>query len=323
MPEEAEKHEDHIAGHARKSSHLYEDWAGFITRNLCAFSFRTRREANFQVNAQARFDGDFLVARFSTSAGSAELDRRRKEISRDGKHAYALYMPFHGDHEVAQLNRATRCAPGSVVMVSMAEPLLHSKLGDNDTDYLFLPREFVDQRSGRMEDRCARTVSTTAGLQKLMADSLATFQQTASDMTADQFASAVRIMGELVIVAMSGHDGVMSGMRSIRAANLARVKRVIRSRLNDPELTLSEIAAACGLSLRYMHALFRDESCSAAEYLRMERLQRAQSLLRNGDPSTTSVTEVALAGGFSNPSQFSTAFRRMFSAVPRDVLRGR
>jgi AraC-like DNA-binding protein len=305
------KLQDKITGTARKHASLHGDWANFITRNLCRFSFRTRKEANFEVNASVRTGDGFMVARFKTIAGNAELDRGCSDIGRDGQDAYALYMPVQGQHEISQLGRRERCIPGSVMLVTMAEPLLHTKLGDNDTDYLFLPREFVDQRLMRAEDRCARAVVAEQGVQRLLCESISAFQ------------SASRVIGDLVLLAISGSADLMSDLRSVRAGNLGRAKRIIRARLTDPDLSLAAIAAECGLSLRYLHALFRDEGCTAGEYLKRERLQRAHRLLEISDPSCVTVTEVALACGFSNPSQFSTAFRRGFSMSPKDVMRRR
>ena len=317
------KFQDRITGTARKHASLHGDWATFITRNLCRFSFRTRKEANFEVNASVRSGDGFMVARFKTIAGNAELDRGRADILSDGQDAYALYMPIRGQHEISQLGRRERCIPGSVMLVTMAEPLLHTKLGDNDTNYLFLPREFVDQRLMRAEERCVRPVVAEQGLQRLLCESISAYQSTASELSDAQFQSVSRVIGDLVLLAISGSADLMSDLRSVRAGNLGRAKRIIRARLTDPDLSLADIAVECGLSLRYLHALFRDEGCTIGEYLKRERLQRAHRLLEISDPSNVTVTEVALACGFSNPSQFSTAFRRGFAVSPKDVLRRR
>lgn len=312
-----------IIGRARKHAHLHDDWATFITQNLCGFSFRTRKEVNFEVNASLRTVNGFSVARFKTIAGTAQLDRGSRDIRRDGQEFYAIYIPRTGEHEIQQFGRSERCTPGSMILVSMAEPVLHTKLGDNDTNYLALPREFVDQRLLRADRACARTVHAQGGLQQLFCESVAALQRTAFDMNNEEFQSAARVIGDLGVLAFTGSADTMSDFSSVRAGNLARAKRLIRGRLTDPGLSLAEIAADCGFSLRYLHTLFRAEGCTAGEYLKRERLQRARRVLEISDPETATVTEVALACGFSNPSQFSTAFRRGFSVSPREVLHRR
>lgn len=314
---------DKVKGTAREQATLHAEWASFITRNFCRFSFRTRKEPDFRVDASVRSANGFMLARFKTIAGNAQLDRGTAEIRKDGEDAYALYMPMHGEYDIAQLNRSERCVPGSLIFVSMAEPLLHTKLGDNDTQYFFLPREFVDQRLLRAESVCAYSVAAEAGMPRLLRESLSAFQASAAGMSDEQFHSAARIVGDLAVLALSGHTDAMADLRSVRAANLARVKRVLRARLADSDLTLAGVAAECRLSLRYLHALFREDGYTAAEYLKRERLQCARRMLEVADPSRTSVTQIALACGFSSASRFSTEFRRGFSLSPKDVLRRR
>jgi AraC-like DNA-binding protein len=92
-----------------------------------------------------------------------------------------------------------------------------------------------------------------------------------------------------------------------------------RARLTDPTLTLADVARESGLSLRYLHALFKGSGHTMREYLVAERLQHARFLLVQAQMSAT-VTEICFASGFSNASQFSTAFRRAFERSPREVL---
>lgn len=317
----ATKTQHKIIGRARRHANLHGDWARFITQNLCGFSFHTRKEANFEVNASLRFGDGFSVARFKTVAGSAQLERSVRDIRHDGQEFYAIYVPWTGEHEIRQFGRSDRCAPGSLILVSMAEPLVHTKLGDNDTNYLSLPREFVDQRVVRADRRCARAVVAQRGLQSLFCESVSALQRMAFDMSDEEFQDAARVVGDLGMLAVTGTADSMSDLKPVRAGNLSRAKRLIRQRFPDPDLRLADIAAECGFSLRYLHALFRDEGCTASEYLKSERLQRARRVLESSDPSVATVTEIALACGFSNPSQFSTAFRRGFAISPRDVLR--
>jgi AraC-like DNA-binding protein len=80
------------------------------------------------------------------------------------------------------------------------------------------------------------------------------------------------------------------------------------------------VAKQCGISLRYLHEIFRTEGMTVSEYLKQQRLVRARRMLENAGFDTT-VTEVCFSCGFSNTSQFSTAFRRAFLMSPREVLR--
>jgi AraC-like DNA-binding protein len=163
-------------------------------------------------------------------------------------------------------------------------------------------------------------VSARDGVARLASDTLAALQREASKMSTDEFRIATHAAGELILLAVAGAADLMSNTRSLRASNLARAKRVIRLRLADTDLSLSDVASECGLSLRYLHDLFRDDGRTVREYLQGQRLLSARRMLERS-AGTATVTDICLACGFSNPSQFSTAFRRAFGLSPRDVLR--
>jgi AraC-like DNA-binding protein len=144
----------------------------------------------------------------------------------------------------------------------------------------------------------------------------------ATQMSATEFQAASTIICDLALFAVAGCRDVMTSNRSARAANLAKAKATIKKRLQEFDLTLEDVAAECGISLGYMHKLFRDDEQTAWGYLKRERLQLARQLMVVPSSYTMSVTDIALSCGFSNMSQFSTAFRQAFSVSPREVLRG-
>lgn len=302
-------------------SHAPRDWANFVNRQLCRLQIKLQGERGFQVGASVHQAGSFKLARITTFAGQAQLERRRTEIRMDSEVRYAAYVPLNGEHDLAQSHRETRCTSRGMALINSAEAFLQAKLGDNDTLYFCMPAQFVDERLADASDICARTISVESGIGRLARDTLAALQREAFAIGEMQFVAAARSAGELLLLALGGAADVTSNMSSIRAGNLARAKRIIRLRLTDPELSLEGVAQECGISLRYLHDLFRDDGQTAAGYLRRSRLQLAHRMLESGIGGMRGVTEVSMACGFSSPSQFATAFKRMFGKSPRDVAR--
>ncbi len=309
--------DDSLERNARERSSAHDDWADFVTRNLGRRKIRTEREPGFQVGARVHLVDEFMVARFKTVAGRAKLDREADDIKIDGRDGYVVYLPLEGEHELRQIHRSVRCMARSMTMITQAEPVSQIKNGDNDTVYFFMPRSFVDQRIIGAENLCARTISALEGAERLACEALKTLQRESSSMSDVQFRTAARLTGELLLLAFGGAGKIAPDASSVRAANLVRVKRTIRTRLADADLKLVDIAAECRLSLRYLHDLFRDDGRTACEFIRSERLLRARQILEN--LPTLSVTDVSMSCGFSSPSQFATAFRRAFGISPRDA----
>jgi AraC family transcriptional regulator len=93
--------------------------------------------------------------------------------------------------------------------------------------------------------------------------------------------------------------------------------RLIDERLKEvgkaPSLT--ELAALCNLSVRQLSRGFRaSKGCSIGRYIEQHRIETAKRLLTNGK----SVKSVAYSMGFSSPSSFSFAFRRITGCTPAE-----
>ena len=318
--------EDNLVGSARECNDVNERWIRFIDRNLFKYKVAKTAADNtcLEVTARSRSVNGFTLARFTTTSGKCRLVRQAQEIGNDSRDRYVVYMPLQGHLELGQFGREQTCGPSSSFgFLSAAEPLTHTKLGNNDTLCFLMPRVFVDQRLLNGQDRCARGSSGSEGVGHLASVALVAFARDAASMSIEEFQSVCQMIGDLVLLALSRNADLMSGEKSIRAANLARIKGIVRSRVADPDLTPVDIAKQCRLSLSYVHNLFRDERRTLGEFIKTERLQRAQQLLKSPSSPHVTVTDVALECGFSNSSHFSRAFSHAFGLAPRDVLRSR
>ena len=87
------------------------------------------------------------------------------------------------------------------------------------------------------------------------------------------------------------------------------------------DLTLSELAALCGLGQRQFSTLFRSAfGMSPHRFLIERRLQHGARLLAE---SRVEIAEIALRVGFSSQSHFSHAFRKRFGISPRQHVLSR
>jgi transcriptional regulator GlxA family with amidase domain len=53
----------------------------------------------------------------------------------------------------------------------------------------------------------------------------------------------------------------------------------------------------------------------------LRRLKRARGALRNADPATASVAEIARSGGFTELGRFAVIYRTAFGESPSTTLR--
>jgi len=92
-----------------------------------------------------------------------------------------------------------------------------------------------------------------------------------------------------------------------------RAKEIIEANL-DGEIPLPQLARECGLSTSYFSRAFKDTvGIPPHQWLLHRRIENAMWLLRNRQ---FSLTEVALACGFSDQSHFTRVFTRLSGTSP-------
>ena len=104
------------------------------------------------------------------------------------------------------------------------------------------------------------------------------------------------------------------------SGHLSRQLEELHQTLAEHPFTSLDIAAqarSIGISERRLRHLFVEKfSVTLAEHIRISRLRLAHSLLDDG---RLSIGEVAFQCGYSNPANFSNAFRRHFGYTPASV----
>jgi AraC-like DNA-binding protein len=102
-----------------------------------------------------------------------------------------------------------------------------------------------------------------------------------------------------------------------KRALLRRVTETIRERCHEPDLDPATVAAALGLSRRYVHLLFASTGTTFSRQLYACRLDKAQRLLCDKRFEGLGIAEIAWSCGFSEPSHFTHRFRERFGSAPR------
>ena len=76
------------------------------------------------------------------------------------------------------------------------------------------------------------------------------------------------------------------------------------------------IAKELGISVRYLHWLFKHSEETVTQYLTRKRIELAQLLLTSSSKSLYSVTEVAFMCGFNDSTHFSRRFKQQVGISP-------
>lgn len=246
------------------------------------------------------------------------IRRNRRHISLLDKECYYVQLLQRGSISVLQRGETHRSNAARGAIFSAAEEYELHGHGEVRSLYLELPRDEFAQRFPREHIPVSAPINCARGLGRLATEFCTMIASEDANLTGEARARlGGQVMDMLAFTLLSADGDGPAADRSVRRARLWSVQRWIESHLGDPTLSLERIAGANGISLRYLHLLFKECEMSVSEWIWSRRLQLAYDDLekRNG----RSITSIAFERGFSSAAHFSTKFRRKYGVSPRDV----
>ncbi|OAF17495.1 AraC family transcriptional regulator [Bradyrhizobium centrolobii] len=244
--------------------------------------------------------------------------RTPSRIARSDQDFVLIALGDRGAGGVVQDGRETVIHPGEFALYDTTRPY-ELKFNDAFSQTIFkVPREMLQRRLGRTEALTAMSFGGNAPLERLAYDFIYRLCQSADRIDPGNAAVLSEQAVDLLAMALSERLGKTSLPSSThRSALLYRLKAHIRSRLADPDLSLSETAAALGISPRYVNDLLADEDTSFQRYVLAERLAQCRRDLASPVLAHRHVSEIAFAWGFNDLSHFGRVFREHFGMSPR------
>ena len=106
----------------------------------------------------------------------------------------------------------------------------------------------------------------------------------------------------------------------LRAVRLKAVLMILQRRFTEPDFSAQKLAAAAGLSERYVNELLYEAGASFTSRLLELRLRRAAEWLAQAGERR--ISDIAFDCGFNDLSYFNRCFRRRFGLTPT-AARGR
>jgi AraC-like DNA-binding protein len=109
--------------------------------------------------------------------------------------------------------------------------------------------------------------------------------------------------------------------RRHHARIMVRFEEVLADHSNRP-LPMSELCALIGVNERTLRSCCAEFlGISPSRYVLLRRLQAVRIALRDADPATSSVAEIASGCGFTELGRFAGAYRNTFGESPSTTLR--
>ena len=248
------------------------------------------------------------------------INRRQSHVARGDKDCFYVALTQKGHQVVEQRGQRLAYGPGSATIFSASEPYTLRNPDPHRAFYLEIPRAALAQRWQPSHPMVTACVNTTYGVGRIVADMCASMVLEADALPEITRAQLGERLIDVLALALDSPNGDVPDLDgSVRSQRLRQVRHYIESNIGNPLLNPERVAAACQMSVRALHYLFKGTGESVSGHIWERRLQRCMQALQMPTQHSRTITDIALAAGFNSMSHFSSVFRRRFGVTPSDV----
>ena len=273
-------------------------------------------ETHFHGRVSWRRMGELLLCDISSAA--QRVRRQSSHIRQGEPEVVEVNLQLEGEGMLIQDGRECITRPGDIVLYDSARPYELFYDGPFRLLYINFPKELFRARFGLTEHVTARTISGSSGVGRFLSGYVTELVLRSEEDDALACEALQHHLVDLLITAVSAlprGNGTSAGF--CRAMTLCRAKTFITENLGDEGLSPASVAAALGVSRRYLYNLFADEDIPVAFWIRQKRLERCRSDIENSALSMRSLSDIAFSWGFSDAAHFSRAFRNHYGMSPK------
>ncbi|SOD96237.1 helix-turn-helix domain-containing protein [Caenispirillum bisanense] len=263
--------------------------------------------------------GPLSISRHQSSGLAYRRDVHH--LRKEREEQFLITVPEQGEVDFTQCGHDVRCGAGGFILQRSHEPYEFSHRDASALWVVKVPSDVLRSRLRAPDRFCALRFDAQEGAGALFVDFLRLLPRRLPQLGEEGRAAVGGQVLDLLVLALQDDARVLDSAESVvRAAHLQRIESFVRRNLHDPDLSPQRIAAGCGISVRYLHQLFRDTGMTVNGWVREQRLLSCHAALTTGAPRRT-IAEIAYSWGFADQAQFSRAFRSRFGTSPSDVRR--
>lgn len=294
--------------------HALAYWVDTICRSFLEIDIDSPEASHFHARLDSADFGSGSL--YLVQAGAQRVRRTAQRIAHSNAAWTILMQVRSGEAMFRQYGRECALRSGDSVVVDCTEPYELDCLGPTRSVVLRLPQDWLSAWVPSVECVAARVFRPGEGWGGALSAALAGLDAIDAQLALPSGAVAEQLAG---LVALAAGPEVRATGRSDR--RFGQLQGSLRERCHDAGLTPAVLAAAHGISLRYLHHLFaRAGTTFGAELMRL-RLEAARRLLADRRWAALSVTEVAARCGFAEPSHFARRFRLAYGRGPLEFRR--
>jgi AraC family transcriptional activator of tynA and feaB len=247
--------------------------------------------------------------------------RLTTDIAASNRRCYYLNLKLAGRCRIEQAGREIVLSPGQIGIFDSGQlfSLYHSGGPSLAVASFWVPYEDLHDRLPGSFDFAVARISDDPFVGHLVAEVARTLNATVQTACEDDSIRLFDVMLDLVALSLSQRTRTPVGEAAgFAEATMLAVRRAIHDRLRRPDLSVAMIAAAVGISERYVHKLFERAGNTFSGYVIERRLDGAAGDLSNPAMAGQTIGSIAFDWGFADLSHFTRRFRQRFQCTPRE-----
>ena len=241
-------------------------------------------------------------------------------ISAEPRDEILVSVQLRGEAVVQQDDRQAILRPGDFAMYDTTRPYDLIMREQFEMLVLQFDRQFLIERCPSPERLTAVRMANDSTVTAPVSSFLRSLEPVAfgdDNPVSRQLATSTL---DLLGVALADQFGKDSS-RAKHTQHFLRACTYINAYASDPDLTPAKIASAAGVSVRYLHAIFKEHDMTVNRYLIKRRLARCHDELSSPNAESRSITEIAHMNGFKTSAHFSRCFSDAYGTTPSEVRR--
>ena len=295
----------------------FEAWRQVITQQFLPLRPEPASRAKFwgEVRGGALDSMPFARVR----ASGQVVHRAAREISQSSPDALFVNVHVAGSSALACGADAHRMSQGDLFFVDGRRPFrLHCEEPMHHV-VVAVPMDRLRAILRRPELAAGAVVRRGSGVAALLSDYLISVASEYEKLDVAAAATAARHVTELVAHTLNERHARLPLPRdAVRAALHARACQIIEQELGDPLLSPARIARRLNVSVRFLHALFREHGTSLMRQVYEKRVRCAAAMLEDVAYAHRSITDIAMCCGFSDLTHFGRVFSQAYHETPRN-----
>ncbi|WP_181063541.1 helix-turn-helix domain-containing protein [Nocardia nova] len=294
----------------------FDHWADELARTMSvSVDARSTGMDHFRGTAAVTSIGELRI--LSAGADPMQVRRTQRLTLRHEEDFYKVGLQVSGTATVEQDGRQCHLGPRDLVFCDTTRP--YSFIYDTEfrTVLALVPRAAVPLGPNSLSGITARTIDSESGISPVLVSLLLSLSgrsgPTSSPVASRVSDGAVSLLTGLLTENIAGTQPAWSA-----PAMMLRVRDHIDRNLADPNLSPDTIAAALGISRRYLFKLFAAENMTVSGWVRSERLRRCARDLTDPSMREQSIGLIAARWGLVDSGHFARLFKSTYGRTPRE-----